>query len=199
VFPLTLGSNIGTTVTGMIAAAGQSTNFKISLQLAICHTLFNITGILIWYPIVFMRRVPLRIATYLGERSADYKWFAIVYLIFVFLLMPGILLGLAVLSDILLYVVFGLFVLFLIALQILLVMQESPRLSVYLPVKMRTWEFLPDKLRYVICGGRPKHKRNKPKKNKVSPVANQQSLTQATNTRVSAEDINRNGDEVNLA
>jgi sodium-dependent phosphate cotransporter len=47
VFPLTLGSNIGTTLTGIIAALGQSTNFVASFQLAMCHTFFNITGLCI--------------------------------------------------------------------------------------------------------------------------------------------------------
>ena len=42
-----------------------------------------------------MRKVPLKMAEFLGETSADYRWFAIVYLVFCFLLAPGILLGLS--------------------------------------------------------------------------------------------------------
>jgi sodium-dependent phosphate cotransporter len=46
VFPLTLGANIGTTITGILAAFSSPSNtLKPSLQLALCHTLFNITGL----------------------------------------------------------------------------------------------------------------------------------------------------------
>lgn len=45
VFPLTLGSNIGTTVTGILASlSGSSKTLMYSLQIALCHTLFNVTG-----------------------------------------------------------------------------------------------------------------------------------------------------------
>lgn len=99
VFPLTLGSNIGTTFTGVLAALGQSTNFQQSIQIAIVHTFFNITGIVIWYPIPFLRRAPLAIARYLGERSTQHRWFAVAYLVVVFVVTPGILFGLAVISE----------------------------------------------------------------------------------------------------
>jgi sodium-dependent phosphate cotransporter len=169
VFPLTLGSNIGTTLTGIIAALGQSTNFVPSFQLAMCHLFFNISGILIWYPIVYMRRVPIRIARYLGERSAERKWFGVAYLVVVFVIMPLILLGLAAISDILLYVVFGLFVLFLLCLQTLVVMQSTPMLSKYLPVKMQTWDFLPKPVRNALCG-KPKKSKKSVRSNKVKPI-----------------------------
>lgn len=99
VFPLTLGSNIGTTFTGVIAALGQSTNFKQSIQIAIVHTFFNISGIAIWYPVPFLRRAPLSIARYLGERSSHHRWFAVAYLIVVFIITPAVLFGLAIISE----------------------------------------------------------------------------------------------------
>lgn len=98
-FPLTLGSNIGTTFTGVIAALGQSTNFKQSIQISIVHTFFNISGIAIWYPVPFLRQAPLAIARYLGERSSHHRWFAVAYLAVVFLITPVILLGLAIISE----------------------------------------------------------------------------------------------------
>ena len=42
-----------------------------------------------------MRKVPLKMARTLGETSADYRWFAVAYLVFAFLLIPGLLLGLS--------------------------------------------------------------------------------------------------------
>merc|ERR1711915_670366 len=51
-FPLTLGANIGTTVTGLLASlVSDGTN---ALQVALCHLFFNISGIIIWYPVPFM-------------------------------------------------------------------------------------------------------------------------------------------------
>ena len=45
VFPLTLGSNLGTTVTGILASiSGPPKTLKSSLQIALCHLLFNLTG-----------------------------------------------------------------------------------------------------------------------------------------------------------
>lgn len=122
IFPLTLGSNIGTTLTGILAAfassGGNSSKAKLSqlfsLQIALCnnlrkkiffqlkikfllkgHTFFNISGILIWYPIPFLRKLPLYLARSLGEIAADYRWIALVYLIGVFIVVPLVLFGLS--------------------------------------------------------------------------------------------------------
>lgn len=114
VFPLTLGSNIGTTITGILASlSGPAKSLKFSMQIALCHTLFNVTGwfilfryilayfclgILIWYPIPYLRQVPIRLAKLLGETTAKYKWFAIAYLIGFFFLIPAIIFGLSLLG-----------------------------------------------------------------------------------------------------
>jgi sodium-dependent phosphate cotransporter len=46
-YPLELGADIGTTFTALIAAMVSS---KIeSLQIALVHLFFNLTGIVIWY------------------------------------------------------------------------------------------------------------------------------------------------------
>jgi len=45
-YPFTLGSNIGTTITGIMAALTATTALELrnSLQIALCHTFFNIFG-----------------------------------------------------------------------------------------------------------------------------------------------------------
>ena len=45
-YPFTLGSNIGTTITGIMAALTSTTaqELRNSLQIALCHTFFNIFG-----------------------------------------------------------------------------------------------------------------------------------------------------------
>ena len=96
-FPLTLGANIGTTVTALMASMVSA---KIeALQIALCHLFFNLTGILIWYPIPFMRRIPLHIAKMLGKMTRIWRGFPLVYIIVVFFLIPLLLLGLSMLFE----------------------------------------------------------------------------------------------------
>ena len=55
-YPLTLGSNMGTTSTALLAAlASESEMLASALQIALVHLLFNIHGILLFYPIPWMR------------------------------------------------------------------------------------------------------------------------------------------------
>ena len=59
-FPVTIGANVGTTVTGLIAALAVSgPNAEVGLQIALVHLLFNLSGMLLIYPIRAIRRVPL--------------------------------------------------------------------------------------------------------------------------------------------
>lgn len=51
--PLTLGANIGTTFTAILASLVSTKTSAI--QIALCHFFFNIFGILIWFPIPQMR------------------------------------------------------------------------------------------------------------------------------------------------
>ena len=45
VYPLTLGSNLGTTTTALIAAlAAEPERFKATMQVSLCHLFFNLTG-----------------------------------------------------------------------------------------------------------------------------------------------------------
>ncbi|XP_070693298.1 sodium-dependent phosphate transport protein 2A-like isoform X2 [Pempheris klunzingeri] len=67
-YPLTLGSNIGTTATALLAAlASPGDKLAAAIQIALCHLFFNIYGILLWYPLPFMR-LPIRMARVLGWR-----------------------------------------------------------------------------------------------------------------------------------
>ena len=84
-FPLTLGANIGTTAMGILAAlASSSSTLDKALQIALCHLFFNISGILLWYPFPFLRRVPISFAKTLGNKTAEYLWFAVAYLVLAF-------------------------------------------------------------------------------------------------------------------
>ena len=145
-YPLTLGSNIGTTATGLLAAmAASGDKLPIALQIALCHLFFNISGILLFYPIPFMRRIPIRCAKFLGKVTAEYGWFAIAYIILMFVLLPGgvFLLSLAgTIPSICVASVVIPIVLFVIVLNIL-----QRKCSQCLPNGFQTWEFLPKCLR----------------------------------------------------
>ena len=88
-YPLTLGANIGTTLTGILAALSQDgEHLENALHVALCHLFFNISGILIFYPIPFMR-FPIGLAKALGRTTAKHRWFAIMYLILLFVVIPA--------------------------------------------------------------------------------------------------------------
>ncbi len=62
IFPYTLGANIGTTVTAILAAL--ATQNHIAITVAFAHLCFNIFGILIFYPLKF---IPIKGAEYVAE------------------------------------------------------------------------------------------------------------------------------------
>ncbi len=95
--PLTLGANIGTTFTGLLASL-VSDNVD-SLQVAICHLFFNITGIVIFYPWPRLRAIPLNAARALGKTTRVWRGFPVVYILTVFLLIPLVLFGLSSLFE----------------------------------------------------------------------------------------------------
>ncbi|XP_062412728.1 sodium-dependent phosphate transport protein 2B-like [Sardina pilchardus] len=144
-YPLTLGSNIGTTTTAILAAlASPGETLANSLQISLCHFFFNIFGILLWYPIPFMR-VPIRLAKGLGNHTAQYRWFAAVYLVLCFLVMPLTVLGLSIAGWQALVGVGVPVVLLAVFVVVVNVMQN--RWPQHLPEVLRSWDFMPRPLR----------------------------------------------------
>jgi len=86
--PLTLGANIGTTVTALLASL-VSLKFA-AVQIALSHLLFNLIGILIWYPFPPMRQIPLGAARLLGLYAAHYKLLPAIYIAITFVALPGL-------------------------------------------------------------------------------------------------------------
>ncbi len=84
-FAATLGANIGTTVTALLASM---TGTPGAVTVALVHLLFNISGIIIIYPVAAIRRIPLRLATALAAATAEKKYYAVLYMVGVFFLMP---------------------------------------------------------------------------------------------------------------
>lgn len=88
VYPIVLGANLGTTITAILASL---TGNVAALTVAIVHVLFNLCGIILFYPIKFMRAIPITLAKKLGKVVSEKRWVAIVYVISVFFLLPFIL------------------------------------------------------------------------------------------------------------
>ena len=93
-YPITLGANVGTTVTALLASL--ATDRPEGLVIALVHTLFNISGILLFYPIPQLRRIPLYLAGKLAAVAEVRKSLVIVYVIGAFVLVP--LLGILILQ-----------------------------------------------------------------------------------------------------
>jgi len=89
--PMTLGANIGTTVTALLAALSIFTHSAI--HIALCHLFFNVIGILIWFPLPPMRRVPLAAASLLGLYASHYRAVPLYYILAAFVVLPGVCLG----------------------------------------------------------------------------------------------------------
>nr|XP_046248671.1 solute carrier family 34 member 2b [Scatophagus argus] len=140
-YPLTLGSNIGTTTTAILAAmASPGETLGNSLQIALCHFFFNIMGIILWYPVPFMR-VPIRLARGLGNHTAKYRWFAALYLVLCFLVLPLTVFGLSLAGwKVLVGVGVPVVVLIIFVIIVNLMQSRCPR---FLPKVLRSWDFLP--------------------------------------------------------
>jgi sodium-dependent phosphate cotransporter len=96
-YPLVLGANLGTaieTVIGSMDKAGTD-----PLQVALAHLFFNVTGILLWYPLPWLREVPMYAARRLGRGAAIWRLFPIVYIALAFLLGPLALIMLSALFE----------------------------------------------------------------------------------------------------
>ena len=86
VFPYTLGANIGTTITAMLAALAVGEISAVTVAFA--HLLFNICGIAVIWPIPAIRRIPLRLASGFAVIAADHRWLAVAYIVVCFYAVP---------------------------------------------------------------------------------------------------------------
>jgi sodium-dependent phosphate cotransporter len=83
IFPYTLGANIGTTVTAILAAL--VTGNLAAVIVAFSHLLFNVSGIVIWWPFKF---IPIALAEKFSGIAVRKKIIPILYIIIVFFLIP---------------------------------------------------------------------------------------------------------------
>ena len=94
IYPFTLGANIGTCITALLAATAVVTNQVAALEIAMVHLLYNILGTIVIYGVPFLRNTPIWSAKNLAKIASDREYLAIVYIIVTFFFVPAILLTL---------------------------------------------------------------------------------------------------------
>ena len=112
--------------------------------MAFCHLFFNVSGIIVFYPLPFFRP-PIPAAKFLGNTTAKYRWFAIIYLIGMFFLLPLSVFGLSILGWYVLAAV--LIPIGAIAITVGIIKCIQAKRPGCLPAKLRSWKFLPRPLR----------------------------------------------------
>jgi sodium-dependent phosphate cotransporter len=140
-YPMTLGSNIGTTTTSILASfAADGQYLKPSVQISLVHLLFNLAGITLFYPIPFMRW-PVGLAQILGDTTANYRWFAGFYLAGMFVFAPLFVFTLSLAGTQIMYAV--LIPIMILGLIVVIINVIQNKRSHWLPHFIRDFSFLP--------------------------------------------------------
>jgi len=82
IFPYTLGANIGTTITALLAVLALDEGKEAAMTIALCHLIFNIYGILIFYP---LKVLPIKtakiVAAYVSKSKKHFLIFLFIYVL----------------------------------------------------------------------------------------------------------------------
>ncbi len=85
-YPITVGANVGTTVTALIASLAVA--LPEGLTIALVHLLFNVTAITIIFPVRRIRMVPIVLSERLSDLAVRRNSLVIAYVIGLFLVIP---------------------------------------------------------------------------------------------------------------
>ena len=86
VYPITLGANVGTTITALLASLAVLR--PEGLTIALVHTLFNVLAIAIIYPVPVIRDLPLRAAVWTAKLATEHRSLVLGYVIGLFIVVP---------------------------------------------------------------------------------------------------------------
>jgi len=76
-YPFTLGANIGTTITALLAATAISgAGAQLALTIALVHVLFNLFAVVLIYGVPFLRELPIKAAETLARVGSENKLLA---------------------------------------------------------------------------------------------------------------------------
>jgi solute carrier family 34 (sodium-dependent phosphate cotransporter) len=85
--PFIMGANIGTTITIFIAAL-LSVDVRQGMNLAMAHILFNGIGVLLFFPIPFLKNVPIALANGLGNLTQRNRFIGFAFILVMFFILP---------------------------------------------------------------------------------------------------------------
>lgn len=85
-YPVTLGANVGTTVTALLASLAVQR--PEGLTIALVHLLFNVIGLALLYPVPAVRLLPVRAAEATAAAAAERRVLALAYVVGLFLVLP---------------------------------------------------------------------------------------------------------------
>lgn len=92
VYPFTLGANVGTCITALIAAtAVVGDSALLALQIALVHLVYNVLAVAVIFGIPYLRKVPTLAAQALADRTANNKFYGVAYIIITFFVLPTLL------------------------------------------------------------------------------------------------------------
>jgi sodium-dependent phosphate cotransporter len=83
IFPYTLGANLGTTATAILASLALGNIHAVTI--AFCHMFFNICGIGVFMP---LKKIPITLASRLADYSVKSKLVPLAFVVTVFFLIP---------------------------------------------------------------------------------------------------------------
>ena len=84
-YPFTIGANIGTTVTALLASLTLNVTAMVA---AFAHLFFNIFGIILIFLNPLLKEIPIKLAELMSELSLKNKFIPIIYLIIFFFGLP---------------------------------------------------------------------------------------------------------------
>ena len=91
-FPITVGANIGTTITALLAAvAVTGPNAQFGIAIALVHLFFNLTATVLIFPVRRIRNIPLEAARRLAHVAVRSRRYALMYVVVLFYGLPALL------------------------------------------------------------------------------------------------------------
>ena len=85
VYPFIIGANIGTTITALLAALFKTPE---AISIAVAHLMFNAIGGIIYLFVPYLNRLPIALASILGDLCLKYRIISVIYIIITFFLLP---------------------------------------------------------------------------------------------------------------
>ncbi|WP_422138835.1 Na/Pi symporter [Endozoicomonas sp. ALC020] len=90
-YPVTLGANIGTTITALLSATAiVGADAEHAMTIALVHLFFNVFAVALIYGIRWLREIPLYAAEKLSDLAIKNRAYAFLYLLLAFFVIPGL-------------------------------------------------------------------------------------------------------------